>query len=126
MRKIILGAVVLCLSLATSLSAAPALAQTRIPGAQTSAITTRTYLGCSINAQHYLSLRNTTSATLRVGTPVYWSGKQQGQPPRQYAAPLYADVVPDGVYQIGGAYKYDPSAPCRVWIRRTPLATLAP
>jgi hypothetical protein len=123
MRKIVLGAVMLCLSCAASMS--PALAQSRFPGAQTSAITTRTYLGCSIDAQHYLSLRNTTSATLRVGTPVYWSGKQQGQPPRQYAAPLYADVAPGGVYQIGGAYKYDPSAPCQVWIRRTPLATLA-
>ena len=119
-------AAALAILIALSAPAMVAHAQTRIPGAQTSAIAVRTYLGCRIDAQHYLSLRNTTSSTLRVGTPVYWIGTQEGQPPRQYSAPLYADVAPGGVYQIGGVYKYDPAAPCRVWIARRPVATRAP
>src|SRR5687768_11471168 len=95
-------AAALAVLIAMSAHATVAHAQTRIPGAQTSAVVVRTYLGCSIDAQRYLSLRNTTSSTLRVGTPVYWTGTQEGQPPRQYSAPLYADVSPGGVYQIGG------------------------
>src|SRR5262245_22200795 len=104
-----------------------AAAQTRFPRAQTNVAMVRTYLGCSIDPSHYLSLRNTTSATIALGTPVYWSGKQQSQAqPHDYSAPLYAAVAPGGVYQIGGAYRYDPSVACRVWIMRPAVARRAP
>jgi hypothetical protein len=118
---------VLCLSILTPLGGAKsAQAQIRLPDLQASTVYSRTYLGCIIDSRHYLSLRNTTSGTIRVGTPVYWSGKQEGQQPREYSAPLYANVSPGGVYQIGGAYKYDPSVQCRVWILRPRVATRAP
>jgi hypothetical protein len=124
--KAVAAALAVFVAMSATAIAADAHAQSRIPGAQVTAAAVRAYLGCSIGAQGYLSLRNTTSATLRIGTPVYWTGTQQGQPPRQYSAPLYADVAPGGVYQIGGAYRYDPRAPCQVWIMRRPVATRAP
>lgn len=102
----------------------PAHAQTRLPGAEArAAAMVRTYLGCSIDSQRYLSIGNTTSGVIRLGTPVYWSGKQEGRQPREYSAPLYANVSPGGVYRIGGVYKYDPSVP---WVQRPPVATRAP
>jgi hypothetical protein len=104
-----------------------AVAQTRFPRAETNVAMVRTYLGCSIDSGRYLSLRNTTSATIALGTPVYWTGKQEGQAqPHDYSAPLYAAVAPGGVYQIGGVYRYDPSVTCRVWVMRRAAATRAP
>lgn len=127
MTKFAVGAAVFCLAFATlPVAEGPARAQTRAPEAQTNALTTRTYLGCYIDSGRHLFLRNTTSAVLRVGTPVYWSGKQAGHQPREYRAPLYANVSPGGVYQAGASYRYDPTVPCRVWIMRRPTATLAP
>jgi hypothetical protein len=87
----------------------------------------RTYLGCTINGSHYLSIVNTTAATIALGTPVYWSGKQEGQPQAgQYSAPVYAAIPPNGSYQIGGAYKYDPSIACQAWMTRKLTAAPSP
>jgi hypothetical protein len=126
MRWIVLGSLAFWISLASFLAVAnPADAQTTIRP-QTNALMVRTYLGCSIDHQQHLSFRNTTQAALRVGTPVYWSGKQLNQPPREYAAPLYAEVPPGGSYQIGGVYRYDTSVACRAWVMRPMTATRAP
>lgn len=122
-----LAAAAAALLVSIAIIGAPASAQTRFPRPQAEVAMVRTYLGCFIDPGRYLHLRNTTSAALRVGTPVYWTGKQSGQQaPREYRAPLYAEVAPGGTYQIGGVYRYDPTAGCRVWILRTPTATLAP
>ena len=123
--KLAAAAAALLVSLA--IVGAPASAQTRFPRPQTDVAAVRTYLGCFIDSGRYLHLRNTTSGVLRVGTPVYWTGRQAGQQqPHEYRAPLYAEVAPGGTYQAGGAYRYDPTAGCRVWIVRPPTATLAP
>jgi hypothetical protein len=105
---------------------AQAQAQAWRPRPHLEAAAVRTYLGCFIDSGRHLHLRNTTSTVIRLGTPVYWTGKQAGQQqPHEYRAPVYLDVAPGASYQIGGGYRYDPSVACRVWITRLPTATLA-
>src|SRR5262245_60978769 len=113
--KLAVAALALLVGLAGAASA-----QTRFPRVQADIPVVRTYPGCFVDSGRHLNLRNTTPGVIRVGTPVYWTGKQAGQPPREYRAPVYLDVAPGGVYQIGGGYTYDPSVACQAWILRPP------
>lgn len=120
MQKRILVAVVFCISLALLLVIeGPARAETGAPQAQGGGVNVAVYLGCLIDSQRHLNLRNTTSTRLRIGTSVYWSIGQERFPHKTL---LYLDVLPSQRYPIDSINTYGSSALCRVWVFRPSAA----